>query len=85
MGHKRPKSQSRIERDQLLQKRKKERRAAKWKRDREKWASDKEYQEHQRKRKDRLRAKGGYEANIQLGIEEKAAAKEKRSRKRGNK
>ena len=75
MGHKRPKSKDRVERDQRNRQRNKTNRLEKFKRQREKWANDVEYQKKQAERKKRLEAKAGYSENIKRGIKEKEEAK----------
>ena len=75
MGHKRPKSDKRVQRDQMLGLRNKEVRKKRWEGNREKWASNEEYQDTQRKRKEVLQNKLGYMKNVQAGIDDSKARK----------
>lgn len=82
MGHKRPKKKTRVERDQMLQRQKKERRKSKWERQRKKWSNDEEYQKKQQERLDNLQTKKGYTGNIARGERLKRLHQERKKKMR---
>ena len=82
MAHsKRPKSQYRKDRDQMLKERNKKNRKARWIKQCKKRAEDEDYQKKQIEREKRLKAKPGYEVNIREGKPKKEQIKKKRGGK----
>ncbi|KKL63471.1 hypothetical protein LCGC14_2174780 [marine sediment metagenome] len=65
----------------MVHSQKKARRLAKYKRKREKWFFNEEYQKQQKLRLEKLKSRPGYEKNIQRGKEEK---EERKREKRAN-
>jgi len=80
MAHtKRTRSAQRREKNRINIARNKANRRDRWIRRRRRWAEDEEYQQRQKERLERLRAKSGYERNIKEGIR---LREENRERKR---
>ena len=77
----RMRSEAKTARTKLLKTKKKASRLAKYQRERDKWTLDEEYQKKQEERLIRLKAKSGYEKNIQRGKEEKEKCKKEKKAK----
>ena len=82
MGHKHPKSPSRIARDVANMERNKANRKAKWERMRRKWAMDVAYQKKQERRLEWLKNHPGYEKNLEEGKLQKERIKQEKEEKR---